>query len=198
MGAAMFLANGGEHVRFSYRKFEGVNSTEEVIPEWLVLDGQQRLTTLYQVLKSKGATVTRLETERDKTIKRYYYLDIKKCLDPNTDRLDAIISVSEKKQLTANIGRDILLDLYTKEKEFENLMFPLNITFSPNDTDDWRYEMEEYLGTTGNTACCSENSRKRFYAPSLPITCQLFSLTKKRPKRLYVRFSRMSILVVFP
>jgi len=108
MGAAMFLANGGEQVRFSYRKFEGVTSTEEVTPEWLVLDGQQRLTTLYQVLKSKGATVTRLETERDKTIKRYYYLDIKKCLDPNTDRLDAIISVSEKKQLTANIGRDIL------------------------------------------------------------------------------------------
>ena len=57
-----------------------------------VIDGQQRLTTLYQVLKSKGATITRLETERDKTIKRYYYLDIRKCLDPNTDRLDVIIS----------------------------------------------------------------------------------------------------------
>ena len=54
MGAAMFLANGGEQVRFSYRKFEGVTSTEEVTPEWLVLDGQQRLTTLYQVLKVKA------------------------------------------------------------------------------------------------------------------------------------------------
>lgn len=96
MGAAMFLANGGEQVRFSYRKFEGVTSTEEVIPEWLVLDGQQRLTTLYQVLKSKGATITRLETDKDKTVKRYYYLDIKKCLNPEADRLEAIISVSEK------------------------------------------------------------------------------------------------------
>ena len=57
MGAAMFLANGGEQVRFSYRKFESVTSTEEVTPEWLVLDGQQRLTTLYQVLKSKRATI---------------------------------------------------------------------------------------------------------------------------------------------
>lgn len=123
-----------------------MTSTEEVISEWLVLDGQQRLTTLYQVLKSKGATITRLETDKDKTVKRYYYLDIKKCLNPEADRLEAIISVSEKKQLTANIGRDILLDLSTKEKEFENLMFPLNITFSPNDTDDWRYEMEEYYG----------------------------------------------------
>ena len=26
MGAAMFLANGGEHIRFKYRKFEGVDS----------------------------------------------------------------------------------------------------------------------------------------------------------------------------
>ena len=71
MGAAMFLANGSEQIRFKYRKFEGVESTEEVIPEWLVLDGQQRLTTLYQVLKSKKATNTRLETNRDTTIKRF-------------------------------------------------------------------------------------------------------------------------------
>lgn len=137
MGAAMFLANGGEQIRFSYRKFEGVTSTEEVIPDWLVLDGQQRLTTLYQVLKSKRATNTRLETDKDKTIQRYYYLDIRKCLNPDADRLESIISVSEKKQLTENIGRDILLDLSTKEKEYENLMFPLNITFSPNDMDEW-------------------------------------------------------------
>ena len=62
MGAAMFLANGGEQVRFSYRKFEGVTSTEEVTPEWLVLDGQQRLTTLapalYHVLVHQSRCLT--------------------------------------------------------------------------------------------------------------------------------------------
>ena len=68
MGAAMFLANGGEHIRFKYRTFEGVDSISEVTPEWLVLDGQQRLTTLYQVLKSKKATNTRI---RDQS--RYNY-----------------------------------------------------------------------------------------------------------------------------
>ena len=119
MGAAMFLANGGEHVRFKYRKFEGVESTAEVTPEWLVLDGQQRLTTLYQVFKSRKATNTRLETNRDATIKRFYYLDINKCLDPDADRLDAIISVSDKKQRTTDIGRTVTLDLSTREKEFE-------------------------------------------------------------------------------
>ena len=55
MGAAMFLANGGEQVRFSYRKFEGVTSTEEVIPEWLVLDGQQLLVWRQSVIKPSNA-----------------------------------------------------------------------------------------------------------------------------------------------
>ena len=146
MGAAMFLANGGEQIRFKYRKFEGVESTENVVPEWLVLDGQQRLTTLYQVLKSKKATITRLETNRDATIKRFYYLDIKKCLDPEIDRLSAIKSVSEKKQLTTDIGRVVTLDLSTKEKEFENLMFPLNITFSTPDVMNWMMQLHNYYG----------------------------------------------------
>ena len=109
-----------------------------------MLDGQQRLTTLYQVLKSKNATNTRLETNRDTTIKRYYYLDIRKCLNPEVDRLEAIVSVSEKKQRTTDIGRTVTLDLSTREKEFENLMFSLNITFSHNDTEDWHYDMEDY------------------------------------------------------
>ena len=147
-----------------------------------MLDGQQRLTTLYQVLKSKGATITRLETERDKTIKRYYYLDIRKCLDPNTDRLDAIISVSEKKQLTANIGRNILLDLSTKEKEFENLMFPLNITFSPNDTDDWRYEMEEYYGNNREYSLLFREFSQKILRPIIAYNMPVIQLDKETPK----------------
>ena len=146
MGAAMFLAYGGEEVRFKYRKFEGVTSTEEVTPDWLVLDGQQRLTTLYQVLKSKGATKTRREKNRDVEVDRYYYLDIKKCLDPEEDRLDAIISMPYNKMLTTDIGRTVTLDLSTREKEYENLMFPLNITFSPKDTEVWRHEMIKFHG----------------------------------------------------
>lgn len=182
MGAAMFLANGGEQVRFNYRKFEGVTSMEEVIPEWLVLDGQQRLTTLYQVLKSKGATITRLETEREKTIKRYYYLDIKKCLEPDADRLDAIISVSEKKQLTTDIGRIIILDLSTKEKEFESLMFPLNITFSPNDIDDWRYGMEDFFQNDSLHRLMFRDFSQKILRPIQDYQMPVIQLTKDTPK----------------
>ena len=182
MGAAMFLANGGEQIRFSYRKFEGVTSTEEVTPEWLVLDGQQRLTTLYQVLRSKNPTYTRLETDKDTIIKRYYYLDIRKCLDPNADRLDAIVSVPEKRQLTSEIGRKIDLDLSSREKEFENLMFPLNITFSANDTDDWRYDMEEYYQNIREYSLLFREFSQKILRPILAYNMPVIQLDKETPK----------------
>ena len=182
MGAAMFLANGGEHIRFKYRKFEGVYSTKEVTPEWLVLDGQQRLTTLYQVLKSKNATNTRLETNRDTTIKRYYYLDIRKCLNPEVDRLEAIVSVSEKKQRTTDIGRTVTLDLSTREKEFENLMFPLNITFSHNDTEDWHYDMEDYYKNDKEYRNLFRDFSQQILRPILEYNMPVIQLDKDTPK----------------
>lgn len=144
MGAAMFLANGGDSIRFKYRKFTGVDSNLTTIPEWLVLDGQQRLTTLYQVFKCKTPVITSLDTNKDKTLKRYYYLDIKKFLNPDIDRLDAIIAIPHTKLQTSNIGRDISLDLSTQEQEFENLMFPLNITFDSSAVMHWMMNLNVY------------------------------------------------------
>ena len=148
MGALMFIEYGGESVRFKYRTFTGVSEDKKfVVPNDLVLDGQQRLTTLYQVLKSKEPVITRIDTNRDKEIYRYYYLDIKKCLDPNADRLDAIISIPESKKLTANIGREVVLDLSTREKEYENMMYPLNISFSVPETSQWMMGLMQYYHT---------------------------------------------------
>lgn len=182
MGAAMFLANGGEHVRFKYRKFEGVESTAEVTPEWLVLDGQQRLTTLYQVLKSKKATNTRLETNRDASIKRFYYLDINKCLDLDADRLDAIISVSDKKQRTTDIGRTVTLDLSTREKEFENLMFPLNITFSTPDVMNWMIQLHTYYNNKPEIIALFQDFYTKVLMAVQAYTMPVIQLDKETPK----------------
>lgn len=69
-------------------------------------------------------------------------MDIKKAIDLEADRLDAIISISEDKTKTENIGRDIILDLRTREDEYKNLMFPLNLTFS--DTMNWIWGLIKY------------------------------------------------------
>ena len=130
-------------IRFKYRLFEGVDKQyESIVPDSLVLDGQQRLTTLYQVFMSNNPVITRTDTDKESIIKRYYYMDIKKAIDSEVDRLDAIVSISEDKIKTENIGRKIILDLRTREDEYKNLMFPLNLTFS--DTMNWIWGLITY------------------------------------------------------
>jgi len=144
MGAAMFLETGNSGVRFKHRPLEGVQVGNLNTPDFLILDGQQRLTTLYQVLKSAGPVATRSATNKDKVINRHYYIDIRKALDQTADRLDAIISINEKKQLTEDIGRTVVLDLSTRENEFKELMYPLNIVLDMSASSDWMLELNDY------------------------------------------------------
>ncbi|MFY9596839.1 MAG: DUF262 domain-containing protein, partial [Dysgonamonadaceae bacterium] len=47
IGAVMLLETGNENVRFKTKPVEGVKLDNEVKPELLILDGQQRITALY-------------------------------------------------------------------------------------------------------------------------------------------------------
>jgi hypothetical protein len=88
VGALMFLGYGGNTVRFKYRPFTGSNI--DTVPEELVLDGQQRLTSIYNALYCKSAVPTC--NEKGQNIDRFYYLDIRRSLDATIDRADAIRS----------------------------------------------------------------------------------------------------------
>lgn len=124
MGAIMCLEYGNENVRFKYRTIEGVKASG-VSPELLILDGQQRLTSMYSATYSKNAVKTK--TEKGKDVERFYYFDINKCLDENEDRLDAIKAVPADRKIKTNFDRDIVLDLSTRELEYEHEMFPINL-----------------------------------------------------------------------
>lgn len=141
MGAAMFLETGNPAVRFTHRTFTGAPKHSDVNPDRLVLDGQQRLTTLFQVFKGKGATIVNGAKSKER---RYYYLDIRKALDPHTNMLEAVVSMPENKILTTNIGREIKLDLSTREAEYANMKFPLNLVFSQTDIMDWIFGLMSY------------------------------------------------------
>jgi len=67
MGAVMMLENGNPDVRFKPRPIEGVELAEEVEPERYILDGQQRLTALFQSLFQNNPVKT--EDDRKKAIK---------------------------------------------------------------------------------------------------------------------------------
>lgn len=145
MGAIMRLQYGNESIRFKYRTIEGVK-VSGVIPDFLVLDGQQRLTSMFRATYSSDPVLTK--TDKGKEIQRYYYLDMKICLDDTADRLDAIISVPSDRKVKTNFDRDIVLDLSTREFEYQHEMFPLNIIFDSNAREDWADGYKEYHGNT--------------------------------------------------
>lgn len=141
MGAIMCLEYGNENIKFKYRPIEGVKTAADT-PDYLVLDGQQRLTSMYRATCSKDSVNTK--TDKGRNVKRFYYLDIKKCLDDNEDRYDAILSVPEDRRIKTDFNRKVVLDLSTKELEYEHEMFPINIIFDSSDREDWADGYKEY------------------------------------------------------
>ena len=138
VGAIMLLEAGGD-AKFKARPIEGVELTNTTKPEKLILDGQQRLTSLTQVLMSKEPVKT--YDHRKKILNQYYYIDIGKALLGEENYEDAIISISSDRILYTNFGNDIKLDLSTEEKEFENFYFPCNQIL--ND-DEWLEGLNNY------------------------------------------------------
>ena len=139
VGAVMLLETGGE-ARFQVRPIEGVTlPSGNVDAELLILDGQQRLTTLTQVLALKNPVKTR--TDKGKPIQRYYYWNIQVALEGGDRLEDAIEALEEDKVKRTNFGRDIELDLSTTRKECEQLYFPCNQILN---SDAWEEALQEH------------------------------------------------------
>lgn len=135
IGAVMFLAYGNANVRFQHRVIEGAPQIKTQ-PENLILDGQQRLTAIYDAMFSKNPVKTK--NERGKDIECFYYIDIAKALNLKFEMVDAIISVPKEKFGVPNSGGRTVLDLQTAEKEYTQKMFPLNISFDVSASTEWQ------------------------------------------------------------
>lgn len=120
VGAVMTLAANAE-IRFGTRPIEGVE-LNGVEPGVFLLDGQQRLTSLYQAMLHPGPVDTK--DNRGKKIKRWYYVDMLKAMDDTEDREEAIFSVPEDRRITQAFGRETVLDLSKLELEYENHAMP--------------------------------------------------------------------------
>lgn len=138
VGAVMLLETGGE-TRFQIRSVEGVKlPTPAPEAELLILDGQQRLTTLTQVLGIDGPVMTR--NDKGRAIERYYYWDIQRALEGVEFLEDAIVAVEADKCLRENFGRDLKLDLSSAEKEYQQMYFPCRQTLN---SDAWEEGLQE-------------------------------------------------------
>lgn len=139
IGAIMLLETGGQHVRFKPRPLAGTHeSLRAIAPETLILDGQQRLTSLYRSLMSTVAVETK--DAKGKPIQRWYYLDMKQAVSNEDDREDAVLSVSADRQVKA-FGGEITIDVTTPEKEYASDLFPVNRIFQ---SAEWRQAYNKY------------------------------------------------------
>src|SRR5947208_3480403 len=132
VGALMTLATGGP-VNFKPRPVERAPpDVKHVVPTALLLDGQQRMTSLYQVTVRNKIVET--VTPKNKKVKRWFYIDIRKAMDPSADREDAILGVPEDRLVRRDFGREVVVDLSKAANEYQLLMFPVAQVF---DWDDW-------------------------------------------------------------
>ena len=139
IGAVMTLETGGEDVSFKPRPIEGADeSVRQVEPDTLVLDGQQRLTSLFQSLKARKPVATR--DTRGRTTRRWYYLDMKQCIADDSDREDAILSLPEDR-IAKTFRGEVTLDLSSPDREYAEDMFPLSQIF---DSPEWMKGYIEY------------------------------------------------------
>jgi hypothetical protein len=140
IGAVLMLQQGNEQQQFKPRLIDSVINPEPQSPSLLILDGQQRLTCLYMVLLSDQPVLIK-DPKSQKLLKKWYYLDIKKCLELNSNRREAILAFPECKQLRSRSGK--IIDVSTANLEYSTELFPLSQVFF---FSDWRSEYSKFWG----------------------------------------------------
>lgn len=137
IGAVMTLRTGNADVRFKPRVLEGVSVGGDVEPEYLLLDGQQRTTSLYLALRSGLPVPTRDARRND--MSRRYFADIGRCIDTEADREEAIVSVPADGQIR-NFRGEVERDVSTTQGQIEHQLFPLEIVLDAGETTGWQME----------------------------------------------------------
>lgn len=125
MGIVMLLQTGNEQVRFKPKPIAGSGAPEGVTPEWLLLDGQQRLTSLTQAFSGNGIVATR--DVRGKLMDRRYFVDVRVAIEGDARIDDAVISLPADGIVRTNFGREIELDLSSSEKQIAAGIVPVNL-----------------------------------------------------------------------
>jgi hypothetical protein len=181
IGAIMTLQAGGD-IRLKSRLIEGVDGAPSHPPDEYLLDGQQRLTSLYQSLRHPGPVDTK--DNRNRRVKRWYYVDMRAAMNPNNgDREDAIISIPDNKIETGSFGRPIGSNLSSREREFEEHMIP---TEQLLDGMGWLLEYNRYWMNRehpdGDLGAFLTKCQQEVLTPFSTYALPVISLDKGTPK----------------
>lgn len=179
MGAIMRLQYGNPDIKFKYRTIKGVG-LRDLAPDFLVLDGQQRLTSIYQATYSKKPVATK--TDKGKEIERYYYFSMEKCIDENEDHFDAVLPVPADRKIKENFDRDVKLDLSDQQKEYEHKMFPVNIVFDSNALMKWQFGYMMYYTGQADALKLLEDFQSEVINTIVSYKLPVITLDKTTPR----------------
>lgn len=140
VGALLTLEAGSE-VNFKPRHVEGA-PTDRKVPDTLLLDGQQRMTSLYQALFSSHPVKT--PGRSGKAVWRHYFLDMNAALAAGGDMIDAIEWTGEDRKRLNPRSKELEIDGSTPEAQYEHKLFPLDRTF---DASNWKFGYYDYWKT---------------------------------------------------
>ncbi|WP_225800527.1 DUF262 domain-containing protein [Streptomyces sp. NK15101] len=176
VGTVMTLQSGGD-VRFKHRPVEGAAPPPGTEPETLVLDGQQRLTSLFQSIMLNKPVAT--QDVRKHRVTGWFYADMRAVLDEHTDREDAIRFLPQDKILKSFRG-EVIEDYSTREKEFEAHFFPLSCVLDP---DEWESGFEEYWDLDKEKRLLWRAFEKAFIKPFAHYHVPVISLGKNTARQ---------------
>lgn len=151
VGAILTLEVGGE-VNFKARPLANVKSNGHVPAEFL-LDGQQRLTSLYQSLFRKEPVKTR--TAKGTVTERLFFVDLDAASQDDSDPADWLIMTKGDGRETSNFGRTVDRDYSDAEKQYEGHAFPLNQVFDPF---DWMFAYKNFWKERGEDTHANEQA----------------------------------------
>lgn len=141
LGVVMMLQTGNDQVRFKPKPVEGAEVKQgEVEPALLVLDGQQRLTSLSQALWGDGVAHT--HDARRKLVQRRFYLDIAQAVKEPRNLDEAVKSLPADGIIRENFDRDIVLDVSTRDKQLAHGYFPVNLVYDDKGTE-WLFDYDD-------------------------------------------------------
>lgn len=138
-GSLLTMPNSGE--KFALRPFSGSGSELKTTPTLMILDGQQRLTSLYQALFSKSGI------KDAKSGTHFVYLDVEKLTRHKTEASqqeatfeDCIFTVPVNRhgQRLRYKGLRDHDDITTHDQEIAQGTLPLYTVFNPDDLVAWR------------------------------------------------------------
>lgn len=140
LGVVMTLQTGNDQVRFKPTPVVGASSAAiHAQPKLLLLDGQQRLTSLTQSMSGEGVVVCH---DNRKVVKRRFYIDIEKAMAAEDEIEQAVRVLPEDGVLRENFDRDIVLDASTREKQLELGLFPFWLAYSDEGTS-WLFDYQD-------------------------------------------------------